>query len=228
MPSKGGDSGATPAPRPQAVKATMKGADDTGVMIALYPDAAAAQQLAAQPGVTEPIQEIHLTLAFLGDSSEAPLETNRDRLTQAVQDWAAEHGQPLKGIINGLGRFFHSEADGTNAVFVSPDVPGLPELRQSLCDWIERSGFDYAQNHGFTPHLTVAYVPEDAPTPPIRVEIPVTFDRVSLVWGSERTDYPMGTVAATKAHSPLARRLHDKATLARAKKLYEEALTSAE
>jgi hypothetical protein len=83
-------------------------------------------------------------------------------------------------------------------VFVSPDVPGLPELRQSLVDWIERSGFDYAQNHGFTPHITVAYVPLDAPTPAIRVETPVAFNQVTLAWGDERLDFPLGRGVATK------------------------------
>jgi 2'-5' RNA ligase len=190
-------------------------------MVALYPDAAAAKRIAAQPGVTEPIGELHLTLAFLGDSSETPLATNKDRIVESVKEWAAEHGQALKGTINGLGRFFHSEDDGTNAVFVAPDVPGLPELRQSLVDWIERSGFDYAQNHGFTPHITVAYVPKDAPTPPIRVETPVLFDRVTLAWGAKRYDYPMRGGMSTKTADDAAALLD--AELESARKLGREA-----
>lgn len=176
----------------------MKDAGHTGVMVALYPDAAAAKAIAAQAGVTEPSEDLHLTLAFLGDSSETALATNKAKVTQAVKDWAAQHGQPLKGTINGLGRFFHAEDDGTNAVYVSPDVPGLPELRGSLTDWIERSGFDYAQNHGFTPHITVAYVPEEQETPRIRLDTPVTFGTVTLAWGDERYDFPLGRGVATK------------------------------
>jgi 2'-5' RNA ligase len=187
------------APQKPGLATATKDAGHTGVMVALYPDAAAAKQIAAQNGVTEPIDQLHLTLAFLGDSSETALATNKPKVIAAVKQWAAEKGQPLKGTINGLGRFFHSENDDTNAVFVSPDVPGLPELRQSLVDWIERSGFDYAQNHGFTPHITVAYVPLDAPTPAIRVETPVMFDRVTLAWGDERHDFSLGSGVATKA-----------------------------
>lgn len=180
------------------VATATKDAGHTGVMVALYPDPAASEQIAAQDGVTEPVDDLHLTLAFLGDSSETALATNKDRLVEAVKQWATEKGQPLQGDINGLGRFFHTEDDDTNAVFVSPDVPGLPELRQSLVDWIEQSGFDYAQNHGFTPHITVAYVPKAAPTPPIRIETPVTFDHITLAWGDERFDYPLGSGIATK------------------------------
>ena len=181
-------------------RATLKEAPaHTGVMVALYPDGAAAKQIAAQKGVTEPLDQLHLTLAFLGDSTETALATNKAKVIAAIKQWAAHKGQPLKGTMNGLGRFFHSEDDNTNAVYVSPDVPGLPEMRQSLVEWIEQSGFDYAQNHGFTPHITVAYVPLDAPTPPIRVESPIAFNQVTLAWGDERYDYPLGV--ATKAAS---------------------------
>lgn len=164
----------------------------TGVMIALYPDAKAKQQIAATEGVTEPADDLHLTLCYLGDSTEQPLAMNKDRLIEAIQLWAAEHGQPLEGVVNGLGRFFHAEDDETNAVYVSPDVPGLPELRQSLVEVIEASGLDYSQDHGFTPHITVAYVPLDAPTPPIRIETPVVFDRATLAWGDEQYEFPLG------------------------------------
>jgi 2'-5' RNA ligase len=164
----------------------------TGVMVALYPDPAAAKALVALDGVTEPVERLHLTLCFLGDSTETPLKTNKEKVIEAVAQWATEHGQPLKGTINGLGRFFHAEDDQTNAVYVSPDVAGLPELRQSLADWIEQSGFDYSHDHGFTPHITVAYVPLDAPTPPIRIETSVTFDHVTLAWGDEQYTFPLG------------------------------------
>jgi hypothetical protein len=165
-------------------------AGHTGVMVALYPDDTAIAQLVAVQGVTEPAEQLHLTLCYLGDSTEAPLATNKPRLIEAIQEWAeGRFLHPLQGTINGLGRFFHAEEDSTNAVYVSPDVQGLPELRQSLVEWVERSGFDYAQNHGFTPHITVAYVPESAPTPDIRVDMPVTFGRVTLAWGDEQYDF---------------------------------------
>ncbi|KPV49200.1 hypothetical protein SE17_33955, partial [Kouleothrix aurantiaca] len=166
---------------------------------------------------------LHLTLAFLGDSTEAPLATNKARIIGLVKEWAATQGRQLQGTINGLGRFFHAEDDHTNAVFVSPDVPGLPELRQSLCEAIERAGFDYSNTHGFTPHITVAYVPIDAPTPAIRIETPVQFDAVTLAWGDEHIHERMGARVGMKdaAADDAAALLEQE--LARAQRLGREA-----
>ncbi len=176
-------------------------AGHTGVMVALHPDVVAVRAITASPGVTEPTDQLHLTLAYLGDSTEQPLATNKARLIDTVKRWALARSKSLKGTINGAGRFFHSEADNTNAVWVAPDVAGLPELRQSLVEAIEAAGFDYSQDHGFTPHITVAYVAKDAPAPSIRIDTPVTFDRVTLAWGDERYDFPLGAVGA-KAGNP--------------------------
>lgn len=170
-------------------------AGHTGVMVALPVPADVARRLAALPGATEPAEQLHVTLAYLGDSSETPLENNKARVLAAVDDWAQRHGRPLRGAVNGVGRFLNVESDGTNAVYVSPDVPGLAELRQALVQAIEAAGFDYAQDHGFTPHITVSYVPADAPGPNLRPdEIPVAFDRAVLVWGDEWYILPLGLV----------------------------------
>lgn len=176
----------------------------TGVMIALYPDPRAARAIGGLPGVTEQPKDLHVTLAFLGDSTEVPLSSSKDRIIAGVKQWALEHGTPLKGVINGVGRFFNVENDNTNAVYVSPDVPGLPELRQSLVQAIQSTGIEYAQNHGFTPHMTVAYVPVDAPTPDIRPDVPVIFTTATLAWGDEHIPFPLGVGAATKASAVIA------------------------
>lgn len=170
-------------------------AGHTGVMVALRPDEGAIKAITALPGVTEPANQIHMTLAFLGDSKE--LSSNKDHLLQTVAQWAAR-ASPLKGVINGAGRFFHTEEDGTNAVWVSPDVGGLPDLREELTQALDSAGLDYAKNHGFTPHVTVAYIPKANPTPPIRIEQPVTFDCATVAWGDEQYDFALGKGMATK------------------------------
>jgi hypothetical protein len=87
---------AAPAKQPQPGLATAtKDAGHTGVMIALYPDAAAAKQLAAQQGVTEPIDELHLTLAFLGDSTETALATNKAKVVSAVKQRRDQRARAL-------------------------------------------------------------------------------------------------------------------------------------
>lgn len=192
---------ASPAPTPRRrppprkrppVRTKAHTGPHTGVMVALYPDAAARRALSRADGVTEDAEQLHLTLCYLGKITEQPLATNKDRLVRAIAEWAAAHGKPLTGTVNGTGRFTTVEDDGTNAVYVAPDVPGLSELRQSLTEAIERAGFDYSAQHDFTPHITVAYVPQDAPTPPIQVDTPIAFDHITLAWGDEHHDTPLG------------------------------------
>jgi len=200
----------------------LKSSGHTGVMVALYPDARAARAVAGLDGVTEPEEDLHITLAYLGDSSETNLASNKQRLVDALKLWAVEQGKPLKGTINGLGRFFNTEEGDTNAVYVAPDVPGLPELRQSLITTIEASGIDYNQEHGFTPHMTVAYVPIAEPTPDIRPDVPVQFSQVTLAWGDEQLVFPLGTGTTTKATDDDSAALLDE-ELAWAKKLGRQA-----
>lgn len=187
-----------PAPTIMATKA----AGHTGVMLALYPDVAAAHAITALPGVTQPIDDIHLTLAFLGDTRETTLASKRQNLIETLQQWAHDNGKPLSGTVNGMGRFYHAEDDETNAVYVSPDVPGLPDLRQSLCAVLEIAGFDYSQDHGFVPHLTVAYVSLEAPTPEMRIDTPIRFDSLTLAWGEEQQRFLLGTVTKATTRIP--------------------------
>lgn len=163
----------------------------TSVAVMLLPSLTTVQQLATLPGVTEAPDTLHLTLCYLGKVDEVPLLMNKERIVNALLQWAALHNSALHGPINGVGRFYSTEDDDTNAVYVSPDLAGLPDLRWSLIQWIEQMGLEYARDHGFTPHVTVAYVPADDPTPPIRVNIPACFDRLLLAWGDEQYEVPL-------------------------------------
>ena len=169
----------------------------TGVMVALM---VPSPVLAGLPGVTEPSDGLHITLAYLGDATDIQLAPRKERLIACLRDWASGCA-PLAGVINGLGRFFNREQDDTNAVYAAPDVPGLSEARQSLIACLSRAGVYAAGNHGFTPHITLAYVAADASTPDIRLEdIPIAFDAITLAWGDERMMFPFA--GAVEAHTP--------------------------
>lgn len=192
----------------RALTVGAKAGPHTGVMLALYPDAAARRIISATPGVTEPAEDLHITLCYLGKTDETALAQNKAALIDALQRWAREQPGPLRGEVNGLGRFYTIKDGDTNPVYLAPDLPGLPQLRQSLVNQIAASGLDYNQEHGYTPHITVAYVPQDAPTPAIRVVTPLTCAAVTLAWGDEHHQFPLGVGVATKtsptmAHDPL-------------------------
>lgn len=168
--------------------APAAGGADPGVMVALYPAPELAAALALPGG--EPAPELHVTLAYLGRRSEVEFRAPLAKIAQALQLITAA---PLEGVIGGVGRFSASEtSDGKDVVYASVDVPGLVELRQSLLLALDVAGAEVANNHGFTPHLTLAYVDPAAPSPLQRLEPrPVRFTNLYLVAGEERTAFPL-------------------------------------
>jgi SPP1 gp7 family putative phage head morphogenesis protein len=177
-------------------------AGKSGVIVGLFLPLETAGALVRQVGLSqaEPPSDLHITLAYLGKVDDARL--NRDQLEATLQDFVNSRDDgPIEGVVGGVGRFNHDEGDGTNALYASYDCPELPALRQALVDALDAAGVGLGNTHGFTPHITLAYVPADMPTPDLRLpQIPVTFDRLTLAWGDERIDIalpgvPHGTAA---------------------------------
>ncbi len=161
-------------------------AEDPGVMVALYPPAPLAAELAL-PGGEAPA-DLHVTLAYLGRRSElaAPLE----KIAQALR---LVTPAPLEGVIGGVGRFSASEtSDGKDVIYASVGVPGLVELRQAVLLALDIAGADVSAAHGFTPHMTLAYVDPSAENPLLRLAPrPVRFTDFYLVTGGERVRFPL-------------------------------------
>lgn len=173
----------------------LKGADvQNGAMIAFFLPVDVAQTLsdatsAAGIALPEPVDQSHLTLLYLGKVDA--LGTAHETILDAIR--SALHGlAPLTGTINGIGRFTH-DSDGCNAVYASFDSPALPAFRQCLVEAISALGLPLPNEHGFTPHITLAYIPSDAPMPDIRLpRLSVTFEAVTLAWGGERQTVLLG------------------------------------
>lgn len=150
----------------------------TGAMVALYPTPEVAQQL-AQPG-GEPVEQLHVTLAYLGP---AALIEDPAPLKRAVAEWAAKT-HPLAGVISGTGHF---TAGPDTVTYASLDLPALAAARELLVSALQYIATP-SREHGFQPHLTLAY----ADLPGLQVpNLPIVFDTVSLVLAGERTDFPL-------------------------------------
>lgn len=170
-----------------------------GVMVAFFPAAADATALAMGDSetpagsITITPEELHLTLAYLGTLDEVRMKEGE--LLEAVAGFA--RGAPImRGDVNGLARFANDEGGDLQALVALFDGPYLPEWRQELMWWVEMNG-QRAPNHGFIPHLTLAYVPavEATPMKP-PAKRPLVFDRVSVVWGNRRTDFALQGMVA--------------------------------
>lgn len=166
-----------------------------GVMIAFFLLEEAAQRLALTPdalpgGATPtPLEELHLTLAFLGKVEG--LARRKNALLAALAAFA-EQMPVLRGEVSGIGRFAGDEGDGTQALYASFDAPDLALWREQLVGHLRQAGFDPASNHGFTPHITLAYLPKHAPTPEIEVPmLALDFERLTLAWAGEHTAFDL-------------------------------------
>lgn len=153
----------------------------TGVMVALFPDTADAIEMAIPGG--EPVDELHLTLAYLGDSSALD---GRDILTRIVEQLASEHG-PITGTINGTGLFNGNDAD---VLWLNFDSSSLTVLRNDLAERLTAAGFGMGSDHGYTPHITLAYVPDLPGVPKLSTGRSLVFSGLTLAWAGERISFP--------------------------------------
>ncbi len=158
----------------------------TGMMIAFMLDPDTASHLALPDG--EPPQDMHVTLAFLGDKNDVTL--NIDQLKQELASFAAK-AMPLEGTTGGLGRFTPSDSsDNLSPVIALVNVPGLVAWRAALVQRLSDTGVNVANDFDFTPHITLAYIDAD---------VPLVFDQLCLAIGDDRTYFKIGTSQARES-----------------------------
>jgi 2'-5' RNA ligase len=142
----------------------------TSTMVALYPPPALARDLAVTGG--EAPELLHVTLVYLGDTTPAEVIRTNDVVSRVAA------GAPkLTGEISGKGTF---TAGPKPVTYLSVDLPDLPQVRQDLVDALEAEGLPVNREHGFTPHMTIAYAARNI-TGNAR---PVTFGALHVVRGN--------------------------------------------
>jgi 2'-5' RNA ligase len=106
--------------------------------------------------VPVPVENLHLTLAFLGPVA-------RTRIAELVALGREVHAGCFELVLDRYGEFPHARA-----VWIGPaNVPaGLSVLRSGLCKRLRPAGF--ACDPGFTPHVTLRrkgrLVPQSLPS----------------------------------------------------------------
>lgn len=165
----------------------VSGDTNTGVMVALYPPADVAAQIAAMDGVETPAEELHVTLAYYGDAndlSSSQIANAIERVRSMSFDFA-----PLTGRFGGIGRFSATESsDNKDVLYLNVDSPDIERLRIELVERMYR--MRPKTNHGYTPHMTLAYIDASANMPITTwTAMPVAFDAISIVIGDKREDF---------------------------------------
>lgn len=160
------------------------------VMIGWFMPPDVADALALPNG--ESADELHITLVYFGKQAELA-EDVPARLCDLLLPFCEDEEQ-LVGKIAGAGRFASADPQGEPIVAL-PDVPGLTELRARLVRRLDLERIPYRREHGFTPHITVAYAmphesgPDDLPPP-----LPIEIDRLCVTVGGERYECKMRPV----------------------------------
>jgi len=164
----------------------MQEANWTGVMAGFFLKPSEARALVLPTG--ELIDDLHMTLAFLGDKAQLG---DTDKLKQAVSSYA-KNAPALQARISGIGRFTSVPDGEPTPVYASVDAPGLSEWRQGLVKVLQEAGYPPNAEHGYTPHITLSYIPSGDPMPIETVPaIDLNFDLLWLAIGDERYAYSL-------------------------------------
>jgi 2'-5' RNA ligase len=148
-------------------------------MVALYPSLKAVNRYAITGGL-EP-EKMHVTMVYLG------LAADVDKAAVGKALKSLPDRQPFTARVSGHARFTGGEEDVLVALIDSPDIE---QLRMDLLKALEKQGVAVPREHGFTAHMTLAYMDPQALTPISRLEPDeLSFSAVTLKHGKTKKEY---------------------------------------
>lgn len=126
----------------------------TGVMAAFAPPKRVTDSLVLPQEHAEPEHDLHVTLSYLGKTSEYSKGQLRD-LPEVMDSWAEGH-RPTRLKITGAGHFI-ADGDGGHPLIALVNSPGLHRMQAHLVDHLRNYGYRPREEHGYIPHLTLGY-----------------------------------------------------------------------
>lgn len=162
-----------------------------GAMIAIYPPPEIAELLAGPKATDEIAEELHVTLAFLGDDAAVFDATQIADITNAIAG-AVVAAEPLEAAIQGWGTFLAKDAAKGNPQWYSVNCVGLSALRTAIVDSLTSVGIEPPTDHDFVPHMTVRYGDPAVTEIPAGGEKTWPVESVYLVMAGDRIPLPIG------------------------------------
>lgn len=196
---------------------THKASGHTGAAVIVYMPQDVGTQLQAiarnalGPGVELlPVEELHVTLAYLGDSVELDAYNpgTKEKALRAVRKTAELYQQTVGdsgwcGSVNGFLRFFPLDEELGTPIAFTFDSSCMSNWRPRLVTMLESEEAYVDMSHGFVPHITIAYVPRYFPMPDIRfAPIDTTITELCLEWGEESNPVKLAAEAPSP-HEPV-------------------------
>ena len=184
-----------------SLTAAADGSHMSGAMIALMPTVEDAERLAIEGG--EAVEDLHLTLYFLGDDGNAWTEDQRAELIGNLRALAASQlGAPITGFAFGANHW-NPNSDSPSWVWAVGDdrdrdenAPTLADAKtvatMALEDTHERPDIP-VQHSPWVPHVCAAYSDELDLIIALEERLgPITFDRVRVAFAGDHADIPLG------------------------------------
>jgi 2'-5' RNA ligase len=158
----------------------------TGLLVALWLEPQAAAELALAGG--EAAEDLHVTLCYCPKVDDELTASRAIAAVERTVNWRSG----VEGRVGGYGRFLATESSDAQAVFfASVDVPGLADLRAVVESALYEAQCPPSAEHGYTPHITLAYLDPGADNPVDR--LPATelkFRSATIMVGDRRVDIP--------------------------------------
>lgn len=170
----------------------------TGAMVALIPTAEDAERLAVEGG--EPAEELHLTLAYLGEAADLGARGKQDVIDHVS---TVANGLPrLEAEIFSVNAFNPTGADGRDTCLVWGVTGDMLDAVQEMVDETLHL-IDAAipsQHRPFAAHITAVYTGDLSRIAELASKVgPIAFDRLRLAFGGEFIDIPLMDPAPQEA-----------------------------
>ncbi|MGC0418401.1 phage minor head protein [Embleya sp. AB8] len=189
-------------PRETRVSTTTAAADGShlqGAMIALMPTPGDAAHLVVPGG--EAVEELHLTLQFLGGDGTAWAPEQRAALIDNVRKAATALG-PITGRAFGVA-LWNSDSDTPSWVWSVGDDRDRPDGAPTLVDAARAAAEAVAatrdtpempaQHSPWVAHVCAAYSDDPALLTELKTRLgPIAFDRIRIAFAGDYTDIPLG------------------------------------
>jgi hypothetical protein len=163
--------------------------EHTGGMIALIPRAEDAAKMVVDGG--DPVEEMHLTLTYLGDDVTT-WDAGRLAAAAGAAGSAAAQIAAVSARVMGHGVFNpdgHADREPC-AVYLVGDSAVLSPLRAALVPFAE-----HEQHEPFIPHVTAGF---GVPVDKLSFTGDVVFDRLRVALGPQVLDFPLGDAEEIK------------------------------
>lgn len=178
---------------------TAAAVEHTGAMIALVPTEEDAERLALDGG--EPVDELHLTLWYLGDGADWGEDQRRELISNLTT--AAQNRPRLTAQIFGVNHW-NPAGDSPSWVWAVGDDRDAPDEATTLHEMHSVATFALEDGHNnpelpvqhspWVPHVCAAYDAGSWPLEEMTERVgEVTFDRIRVAFAGELTDIPLGT-----------------------------------